>query len=94
VTEGSPLCDLKQRTRWYHEEFLFVVLDCESCGGPMWVQRLHGPRQSAVQRAARTRCRRLFGPGVTFTGPGHVPGHYSEHVRGAGQAGAASRDAA
>jgi len=94
MTDDCPLCSLKQRTHWYHQELQFVVLDCESCGGPMWVQRLHGACQGVVRRAARARCRRLFGPNVTFTGPHTAGDHYHEHVHGAARGDALDREAA
>ena len=35
------LCNLKKRTRWYHEDKFFVVCDCSKCKVPMIVLKRH-----------------------------------------------------
>ena len=77
------LCKLDRRTRWYAELPRFVVLDCETCGMPMWVQRRHGFYSEITLAEARAYCRMIFGgPGLTvrFSGPKSIADHYHEHV--------------
>ena len=94
MTETCPLCNLERRTPWHYESGWFVVLDCETCGGPMWVQRAHGPANAGIRRGAHVTCRALFGAQITFTGPGRWPDHYHEHVHGAADLGALDHEAA
>ena len=36
-----PLCKAERKTRWYYEDELVWVADCETCGIPMIVWREH-----------------------------------------------------
>ena len=88
---GCELCEAARMTRWYHEDDLCWIADCEVCDVPMVVWREHGPSPSPddvermlalLDRVASER----FGPGG-FTVDRvmrQVPDHFHAHARDPG----------
>lgn len=46
------LCTLEQRTPWYTETPLWVILRCDTCGVPMAVWRQHSEAIPEAEKAA------------------------------------------
>ncbi len=78
---ACDLCKLKKKTKWHYEGPQFAVLDCETCGTPMWVPYTHALYADPVlQVKARAQCQKLFGKGIMFRPPRRIKDHYHEHV--------------
>lgn len=82
-----PLCALEKRTRWYYENRILVVLDCDTCKVPMVVLRRHTieptlGEQVAMQTALANVADEVFGPGnwITRTKQRKIKGHVHWHA--------------
>jgi len=86
------LCDAARLTRWYHEDELCWVADCELCAVPMVVWRRHGTdppaadaahMTAALERVAAT----VFPTFVVDPVRRNIPDHLHAHARPTGLAG-------
>ena len=85
------LCDAQRLTRWYHEDDVCWVADCEICDVPMVVWRSHGTdppadvlahMTAALGRVARER----FGEFYVDAFRRNIPDHWHAHGRPNGKA--------
>jgi hypothetical protein len=93
VSRDARTCDLCQAarlTRWYHEDAICWVADCEICDVPMVVWRTHGTEPTpgelshmtaALSDAARTRFAHFTVDGFRR----NIPDHWHAHARPAGK---------
>jgi len=88
---GCDLCEAARLTRWYHEDEVCWVADCEVCDVPMVVWKRHGTDPSpetvahmtaALERAARAR----FDDYVVDAVRRQIPDHWHAHGRPRGRA--------
>ena len=84
--EHCDLCRAERRTRWYHEDDVCWIAECEICEVPMVVWRFHGTQPPAEHRAHMMD--RLRDVAVTEFGEFYVddhmrniPDHYHAHGR-------------
>jgi hypothetical protein len=80
------LCRAERRTRWYHEDDVCWIAECEICEVPMVVWRSHGTEPPAEQRAHMLD--RLgevaaaeFGEYYVDDHMRNIPDHYHAHGR-------------
>ena len=88
---ACDLCAAERLTRWYHEDDVCWVADCELCDVPMVVWREHGTEPSAadvrhmtalLERAAGER----FGDFYVDAIRRNIPDHWHAHGRPKGAA--------
>jgi hypothetical protein len=81
------LCEASQFTEWYHHDDLCWIADCDSCGVPMVVWRVHDP---SPPEAVRTRLHELLSAVVAARSEApfwiddrlrSIPDHYHAHAR-------------
>jgi hypothetical protein len=83
---GCELCAAERLTRWYHEDDVCWVADCEVCDVPMVVWRIHGTAPSdgeiahmTARLAEATRIR--FGTFAVDLFRRNIPDHWHAHGR-------------
>lgn len=80
------LCRAERRTRWYHEDDVCWIAECEICEVPMVVWRSHGTEPPAEQRAHMLeRLQEVaaaeFGEYYVDDHMRNIPDHYHAHGR-------------
>jgi hypothetical protein len=82
------LCEAARLTRWYHEDDLCWVADCEVCDVPMVVWRDHGPSPAPEEvdemlgQLERVAAERFGAEGFTVDRVmRQVPDHFHAHAR-------------
>ena len=88
ILNGCELCDAARMTRWYHEDELCWVADCDACDVPMVVWRRHGPAPEPDERermlaALSEVAAGVFGEGGFVVDPvmRQIPDHFHAHAR-------------
>lgn len=88
---ACDLCAAERLTRWYHEDDVCWVADCELCDVPMVVWRRHGTDPSPedvahmtamLERAAAERFPESYVDAVRR----NIPDHWHAHARPKGKA--------
>jgi hypothetical protein len=41
VSDECELCNIREETLWYYENYSFLVLDCKTCQTPMIIMKEH-----------------------------------------------------
>jgi hypothetical protein len=88
---GCELCEAARLTRWWFEDDLCWVADCEACDAPIVVWRQHGDRPTDEEVAAMIR-RLEEVASSRFGADGfridrmmrQIPDHFHAHARPAG----------
>jgi hypothetical protein len=87
--DHCDLCRAERRTRWYHEDDVCWIAECEICEVPMVVWRHHGTAPPAEHRAHMLE--RLgevataeFGDFYVDDHMRNIPDHYHAHGRPSG----------
>ena len=91
IERTCDLCEAARLTRWYSEDDVCWVADCEICEVPMVVWRRHAIDPSAdelahMNAALARAAEQLF---VTWVVDGHrrnIPDHWHAHARPSGKA--------
>jgi hypothetical protein len=91
IGRSCDLCQATRLTRWYHEDQICWVADCEICAVPMVVWRRHGidpsPEDLAHMHAALGRAAtELFATWVIDGHRRNIPDHWHAHARPSGKA--------
>lgn len=86
-SSNCELCEAVRMTTWWFEDDVCWVAECESCGVPMVVWKLHDPSPSAeIEAELRGRLCAV----ADEHGPSNywiddtlrtIPGHYHAHAR-------------
>jgi hypothetical protein len=85
--ESCELCEATPFTEWFHSDELCWIAECDSCGVPMVVWRVHDPDPPADVRSAlrdrlETVMRDRFGePFWIDDRLRSIPDHYHAHAR-------------
>ncbi|MCC6767330.1 MAG: hypothetical protein IT293_21995 [Deltaproteobacteria bacterium] len=91
IERGCDLCEAARLTRWYFEDDVCWVADCEICAVPMVVWRRHGidPPPDELAHMAAALGRAAAGLFATWVIDGHrrnIPDHWHAHARPSGRA--------
>jgi hypothetical protein len=90
VDDDCDLCRADKLTRWYHEDDLCWVAECNICATPMVVLRHHHRRpDEAVLAALHERLAQVVATYFTFEHwiddeMRRIPDHYHAHARPVG----------
>jgi hypothetical protein len=84
--DDCDLCEAAKLTRWYHEDDVCWVAECEACATPMVVWRWHGTEPPDEHRAHMLEVLDRIGAKVFAEHriDGHmrqVPDHFHAHAR-------------
>lgn len=78
---SCPLCKPEKKTKWHYLNDKITILDCISCGIPMWIWNDHKTTLTKDEISyGRSKCHQLFGKNIKFREPRTVLDHYHEHV--------------
>lgn len=91
IERGCDLCEAARLTRWYSEDDVCWVADCEICDVPMVVLRRHAidPSPDEVAHMTVALARAASEHFATWTVDGHrrnIPDHWHAHARPSGTA--------
>lgn len=84
---GCELCEAVPFTEWFHDDDLCWIAECDSCGVPMVVWRLHDPdpppeiRAELHERLTAVMTGRSDEPFWIDDTLRSIPGHYHAHAR-------------
>ena len=84
---SCDLCEAARITEWFHEDELCWIAECDACGVPMVVWRVHDPRPSdEVRQELHTRLAdvmttRSSDPFWIDDNMRSIPDHYHAHAR-------------
>lgn len=90
ATSPDPACELCEAARfteWFHEDDECWIAECESCGVPMVVWRVHDPsppddvKARLHARLAEVMAREFDGDHVVDDHLRTIPTHYHAHAR-------------
>jgi hypothetical protein len=85
--QDCELCAATPFTEWYHSDDLCWIADCDSCGVPMVVWRVHHPapaddvRAILHERLSRVVAARSDDPFWIDDTLRSIPDHYHAHAR-------------
>jgi len=84
--DHCDLCRAERRTRWYHEDDVCWIAECEICEVPMVVWRFHGTAPPAEHRAhmmdrLHDVAVKEFGEFYVDDHMRNIPDHYHAHGR-------------
>ena len=85
IRDGYELCNLYDyreiRTRFYHEDEICIIVDCEICAVPMAVLKRHTPTPTVEEREHIHAQLRALGDGRLDDIMRNIPDHYHAHLR-------------
>ena len=61
------LCNPVKKTKWYHMDKDFLIIDCDTCNQPMLVTKEHTmtPSDKLIEKMMRT-AKTIFGENISF----------------------------
>lgn len=79
---SCELCNLEEKTKWYHKDREFIICDCLTCKIPMIVYRKHTMKLSInCLRRVTFLVRHLFGDNAVLRlKQRKVPDHWHAHI--------------
>jgi hypothetical protein len=80
---NCPLCNMEHKTKWYYEDDVWLICDCDSCNMPMIVYRKHLAYEEvevADLHYIINKCMGLFGHIRFRTEHRKIPDHFHWHI--------------